>query len=90
MKLNKSLLSKIIGIIIICFVIVQCKDEFQRLILISTDTIKDISPITAKVTGTILDKGEGIKEYGHCWSTGEIPNIDDFKTNLGSKCKVLC
>jgi len=78
-------LTRAIGFLLICFLINQCEDEFQRLVLLSTDRVTDITAVSARVSGTVLDKGEGIKQYGHCWSTEDKPSINGFKTDLGSR-----
>ena len=85
MKPFKKLLFRILGFLFICVISIQCKDEFQKLVLISTDNINNVTAISANVSGTILDTGEGVKEYGHCWDTQDKPDIHDFKTDLGSK-----
>ena len=61
---NKRLLPGILILLIVCILFFQCKDEFQRLILVSTESIHEVTPITAKVDGKILDKGEGVSESG--------------------------
>ena len=74
-----------IGFLLICFLISQCDDEFQRLVLISTDDVVNITAISAMASGTISDLGEGIKHHGFCWGTQDRPDIGGSKVDLGSK-----
>ncbi len=52
---------------------------------VSTGTISDITYNSAKVSGQIVDLGEGVNQHGHCY--GKTPNMlltnTDFKTELG-------
>ncbi|UCH14355.1 MAG: hypothetical protein JSV22_14805 [Bacteroidales bacterium] len=54
--------------------------------MVSNDSISDISYTTAIAFATIIDPGEGIKQHGHCWSTNsELITIDtQNKTEKGS------
>jgi len=49
-------------------------------ILIETGEVSDIFTTTATVTGNILSVGDGIKQYGHCYSTLPNPSFSDSKT----------
>jgi len=51
-----------------------------RLIEVKTVEVKDITSTTATVTGEVTSLGEGISEYGHCWSTSSNPT---YESNLG-------
>lgn len=75
MNSYKQLLYKAIGCLFICYVACQCRDEFQRLILISTNDVVNITAVSAKACGTISDLGEGIKHHGFCWGTEDKPDI---------------
>ncbi len=69
-------------IFIVVFIHSCKKQDVYRVIKISTDTIANISDTTALVFGTIIDAGDGITQYGHCWSTNEEPTIlDNFVDN---------
>ena len=52
-------------------------EEFEKEILIETGTVTDLACEAAKIEGVIIDFGEGIDEYGHCWSKGEALTIQD-------------
>jgi len=81
----KKMFTWITVILMVLFIITRCENEFQRLILISTNDVVNITAVSAKASGTIFDVGEGIKEYGHCWSTQDKPDIHASKTDLGSR-----
>lgn len=49
-------------------------------ILVETGEVSDILTTTATVTGKILSIGDGIKQYGHCYSTAPGPVVLDSKT----------
>jgi len=51
-------------------------------ILVETGEVSDILTTTAKVTGTILGTGDGIKNYGHCYSITPGPTVADSKTEF--------
>ena len=62
------------------------KEEITRIIKVTTDDVSQITTKSATVNGTIVDIGEGITEYGFCWSTTNNPTIElTTKTQLGSK-----
>ncbi len=82
---NGRSLTRAIGFLLICFLINQCEDEFQRLVLLSTNNVTDITAVSAKACGTISDLGEGIKHHGFCWGTEDKPDINGSKVDLGSK-----
>jgi uncharacterized protein (TIGR02145 family) len=97
--LNKSLNSSNSGIIdligsihfLILFLIIisffSCKKEEERIMLVTNDSISDISYTTAIANATIIDQGEGIEQHGHCWSTSDklSVNENDNKTENGVK-----
>ncbi len=58
------------------------KDERQM--LVKTGTVTNILTTTAYVSGEILDLGEGVSQYGHCWSTSPNTSTDDTKSTLGT------
>jgi len=81
---NRSRL-KIVSFVCICLLVIQCEDEFQRLVLLSTNNVTDITAVSAKACGTISDLGEGIKHHGFCWGTEDKPDVNGSKVDLGSK-----
>ncbi|UCH13414.1 MAG: hypothetical protein JSV22_09890 [Bacteroidales bacterium] len=64
----------------------SCKKEEVRKMLVSNDSISDISYTTARANATIIDPGEGIEQHGHCWATSTEPTIhdNDNKTDNGT------
>ena len=59
------------------------KFEINKEPKVVTVEISNISGTTAKVTGEIIDIGDGILDYGHCWGTSINPTVVGFKTSLG-------
>jgi uncharacterized protein (TIGR02145 family) len=85
MKKNSELLFSFIMIAGIIVLLFACERlEVNRTIKIETQSVTDITTDSASVLGEIIDLGEdGVTEYGHCWSTHEIPTISDSSINLG-------
>jgi uncharacterized protein (TIGR02145 family) len=50
--------------------------------LVRTGSVTEILITTAKVSGEILDLGEGATNYGHCYATTANPTITGTKTEL--------
>ena len=48
-----------------------------------TGEVSDILPTTVKITGRILSAGDGIKQYGHCYSKTPDPAIFNDRTEYG-------
>lgn len=56
-----------------------------KLPAVTTQAITDIFTTTATGNGNITDLGNpNPTQYGHCWSTSEVPTIADAKTTLGT------
>jgi len=84
MTLNRKLFFRVLCLVFL-LVLNQCNKEFQRLVLLSTNNVFNVTAVSVRVSGTIFDVGEGIKEHGHCWSTQDKPDIHASKTDLGSR-----
>ena len=87
MQQSFSLYSRVFfaGVFIVLFLLVNCKkDEHIRQPKVETGEVTEIMATTAKVSGEIIDAGEGIDEYGHCWGLTANPAIEDSRTDLGS------
>lgn len=54
--------------------------NLKKEVLIKTSTDVNISLTEAWVNGQIYDIGEGIVEYGHCWSIERNPTARNFRT----------
>ena len=52
--------------------------------LISTGEVSDVLTTSAVIKGYIVSEGEGLKQYGHCYSKTPDPTILDNKTVSGS------
>jgi uncharacterized protein (TIGR02145 family) len=56
--------------VILAFILFSCrKNELKREVKISTKGVSEVMATTAKVTGEIIDMGEGIEDYGVYYST---------------------
>jgi len=57
-----------------------------RLIEVETIEVRDPTSTTATASGEIISLGEGISEYGHCWSTFSNPSyeLNHGKTTFGA------
>ncbi len=54
--------------------------DLKKQVIVETSTNMSYSLTEAWITGRIVDEGEGIVEYGHCWSENENPTILDNRT----------
>ena len=50
---------------------------------VATGSVSDVLHTTAKITGYIISAGNGIKQYGHCYSKTPSPTISDDRTEFG-------
>ena len=74
--INSNIKSKLI--VLLSFVFSSCLTEgIERQMLVSTNSAIEIQATKAKLTGNVIDFGEGIDQYGHCWSTNPKPTIND-------------
>jgi uncharacterized protein (TIGR02145 family) len=78
MKINKSIILFLLAGLI--FLISCPKDEKEM--LVRTGSATEILITTAKVSGEILDLGEGATNYGHCFATTPNPTIAGTKTEM--------
>jgi len=51
--------------------------------MVFTGTATDIEINSAKVTGSIIDLGEGVTDYGHCYAKSPNVSYTSLKTSLG-------
>lgn len=65
------------------FTVLSCT-KIERLPVVKTDQVTDVTTTSAIAAGNIIDKGDEIIQYGHCWSTSSAPTIADQKTMKGS------
>lgn len=59
-----------------------CKPEKEM--AVSTGSVTEITSNSARITGQIIDLGEGIMQHGHCYGITPGVSISDSKTNLGT------
>lgn len=88
----KTYLSFLITILILSLIMaIGCKkeesekiEENEKIPVIATNEITEITQVSAVCGGVIsFDGGLAIKARGVCWSTGEMPTIDNHKTEDG-------
>lgn len=54
--------------------------DLRRQVIIETSPVENTSVTEAWITGRILDSGEDLVEFGHCWSIEANPTIKDSRT----------
>jgi len=79
---NMSLLFTLTAVILL---ILSSCTKIEREAKVITGVVRDISSYSAKVDGDVVDLGEGITLYGHCWSVIPDPETADSKTSLGNR-----
>jgi uncharacterized protein (TIGR02145 family) len=84
MNVNKLLsLSVISGSLLLT----SCKEPTKEM-LVTTGTVSNILINTADVTGKILDLGEGVTGYGHCYAKTPNTTVAETKTEIGNSAVV--
>jgi uncharacterized protein (TIGR02145 family) len=73
------------GLFLISISFLSCKKEEEKVMMVSNDSISNISYTTAIAHATIINPGEGIEQHGHCWASSGEPtiNINENKTENG-------
>jgi uncharacterized protein (TIGR02145 family) len=68
------------------FILTTCK-KVEKVMMVTTGTISDADFNSVKISGQIIDLGEGATQYGHYYS--KIPNETNYgiKTQLGTPSK---
>src|ERR1035437_4079568 len=61
----------------------SCRKDLKRMMAVTTDSIFKKDSIII-IRGTVIDAGEGIDNYGHCWSLDSLPVIGDDTSSYGS------
>jgi uncharacterized protein (TIGR02145 family) len=79
MKTSKLVLFFVVS----CLLFLMTCKKVEKEMMVTTGTASDIMITTAKVTGNILDLGEGATQHGHCYSKTVNPVISGMKTALG-------
>jgi uncharacterized protein (TIGR02145 family) len=78
MIINKLIVLFILGGFV---VLISCPED-EKEMLVRTGSVTEIKITTAKVSGEILDLGEGANNYGHCYATTANPTVAGTKTEL--------
>jgi uncharacterized protein (TIGR02145 family) len=88
MKLNEASLIVKLFIFFLGIEMLSCRQpEFIEKAAVTTGEIEEIEVRGAVASGNIIDLGQGISEYGHCWKAGKYPTIEDNKTTFGAISK---
>jgi uncharacterized protein (TIGR02145 family) len=61
--------------------LMTCKKVVKEM-MVTTGSVTEITVTTAKVTGQVLDLGEGATICGHCYATTANPTVSGTKTEL--------
>jgi uncharacterized protein (TIGR02145 family) len=83
--MNISIKISSILIIFLLFLFYSTCEKPEREPKVETGQVTEIKATSANVSGEIIDLGEGISEYGHCWSTQSNPTIDAEKTSFSNE-----
>jgi uncharacterized protein (TIGR02145 family) len=67
--------------------LLTCK-KVEKEMLVSTGTVSNIMMTTADVSGKILDLGEGVSAYGHCYGTSPNTTVSGPKTEISVPASV--
>ena len=65
------------------FIHTSCKD-LEKEMLVSTGTSSDVTATSARISGEIIDPGNGVIEHGHCYAKTPHADLRNQKTELGS------
>jgi len=53
-----------------------CTKDEPRLMKVLNDKVDAVSVTTATIFSTVVDIGQGVDQFGHCWSKWENPTLD--------------
>ena len=79
-------MKKLLSFFLIIFLsanVISCLKDLPEVIKVKTLHPTDIMTTTVTLNGEIIDSGEGITDYGHCWALHSQPVVSDFISNLG-------
>jgi uncharacterized protein (TIGR02145 family) len=83
-KKHNSILIKVFISAIVLISINTCR-KFESEVAVTTGSISEITTNSVLIGGVIIDCGEGIIRYGHCWSDAINADINDHIIDLGSR-----
>ena len=85
MKTNRLVLS----FILVTVLFLQTCKEVEKQMLVETGVVSNVKISSADVSGKILDLGEGVSAYGHCYSTdANDVTTASSKTSIGNEPKL--
>ena len=90
-SLKIKIISYCLLITLLIFMIIHCERfELNRIIKVRTDSVFNVTAVSAQAEATIIDVGpEKIISHGHCWSVSPNPTLDDFKYDLGKIERII-
>ena len=80
-------IQKFLFLIVFSFTIINSCQKPQKVMMVSTGSPGAILSNSAIVTGRIVDLGEGVTQYGHCYGENQGVDISDLRTNFGAALK---
>lgn len=78
-------------VITILFVLANCQKP-EKIAAVKTGESSNVKATTATIGGVIIDFGDGLTTYGHCWSsTNSSPRLEacDGRTDLGENTSLV-
>ena len=84
-RLTECRVIAIVYLLIVFLGIVSCGEDEEKLPVVTTGEVTEITVNSARSGGNITsDGGKSVTARGVCWSTDQTPTINDEKTNDGS------
>ncbi|MBI5009561.1 MAG: DUF1566 domain-containing protein [Bacteroidia bacterium] len=71
--------------LILCFLVLITCIKVEKVVMVSTGSVKNVQANTAIAEGTIVDIGEGVTDHGFVYSTTKDVTMSGTKVALGSK-----
>ena len=71
--------------LVLCLVVIITCIKVEKVVMVSTGSVKDINTNTATAEGTLVDIGEGVSDHGHVYSITKDVTMSGTKVALGSK-----
>ncbi|HUX96144.1 MAG TPA: fibrobacter succinogenes major paralogous domain-containing protein [Bacteroidales bacterium] len=68
---------------LLCFIFPTTCKKLEKVMLVSTGDVSNITTNTAEASGVIIDLGEGGTQHGHCYAITPNVNVSGTKTQLG-------
>ncbi|MGE5458181.1 MAG: hypothetical protein ACM3RX_07490 [Methanococcaceae archaeon] len=85
MKINREILLSLLA----CIIISWERRDFKIVAKAETGNATEIMATSAKVSGNLVDLGEEVSDYGHCWALTSQPTVQNYRTSFG-KADKLC